>query len=291
MRYVVAYSPDSGGRAALAAARLFSRPTTGLTVCTVVPASWGYPSMAAVDAEYSEFLRAHAAKALDEARELLGEDVDAEYLAREARSPAEGILELVTELDARLVILGSARGGPLGRFTIGSVTSGLLHAAHVPAVLAPRGYRPARDVRLERITCAYVGPGLSEATLAAATELALRHRVPLRLVTGVVRDRQMYPSLVGYDSERLVEQQWRTDAEHALRRALADLPQDVDGSCELIEGSRWEDALDALHWANGEVLVIGSSRIGMGRIVLGSNATKIARHSPVPTVVVPAHVD
>jgi len=142
-------------------------------------------------------------------------------------------------------------------------------------------------VRLERITCGYIGPGHSEATVAAATELALRHAVPLRLVTGVIRDRQMYPSLVGYDAERLVEQQWRSDAEHALRQARAELPEGLESTYELVEGARWDDALDALHWEDGEVLVIGSSRLGVGRIFLGTNASKIARNAPVPTVVVP----
>ena len=38
----------------------------------------------------------------------------------------------------------------------------------------------------------------------------------------------------------------------------------------------------------GEVLVVGSSRLGpVARVFLGSNSTKIVRSSPVPVVVVP----
>ncbi|WP_232668096.1 universal stress protein [Pseudonocardia sp. TRM90224] len=287
MKYVVAYSRDSGGRSALAVARLFAGGKTSLCVCTITPATWGYPSMAAVDVEYAEFLSSHAAAALEEARAFLGEDVDAEFLARSARTPAAGALELVAELDAGLVVIGSARGGPLGRFAFGSVTSSLLHTSPVPVALAPRGYRPARQVRLQRITCGYVGPGASDSTVAAALELALRHEVPLRLVTGLVRDRQMYPSLVGYESEKLVEQQVRVDAEEALRAAVAELPQAVEPTYQLVAATHWEDALDSLHWADGEVLVVGSSRHGLGRIFMGTNASKIARCAPVPTVVVP----
>jgi nucleotide-binding universal stress UspA family protein len=286
MKYVVAYSPDSGGRAALGVARLFASPKVSLTVCTITPATWGYPSMALVDTEYAEFLGNQANAALDEARRLLGDDVDAEYLARSSRSPTEGVLELVAELDAGMVVLGSAREGPIGRFVMGSVTSSLLHAATVPVALAPRGYRPARSTRLQRITCGYVGPAHSGATLAAATELALRHEVPLRLVTCIVRDLQMYPSLVGYDAESVVRQQWRTDAEAALGRAVADLPEGLKASSEIAEGMSWDNALDALTWEDGEVMVIGSSRLGLGRIFLGTNASKIVRSSPVPTVVV-----
>ena len=39
---------------------------------------------------------------------------------------------------------------------------------------------------------------------------------------------------------------------------------------------------------DGDVLVVGSSAIGpVARVFLGSRATKIVQHSPVPVVVVP----
>jgi nucleotide-binding universal stress UspA family protein len=288
-RYVVAYSSDSGGRSALALGRLFAGSgDVSLVVAMITPETWGYPSVARVDAEYAEFLASHAAQALQEAQQALGDGVEVEFLARAARSPAEGILSLIAETDARLAILGSARGGPIGRFAVGSVTNSLLHAAPVPVALAPRDYAPSRTTSLQRITCAFVPSRHSSATLAAAVQLARRHQAPLRLVTGVVRDRQMYPSLVGWRSEALVEQQWREDATAAQQEALAALPEGVEASAELVDGPRWDDALDALTWADGEVMVVGSSRLGGGsRIFLGTNAIKIVRGSPVPTVVVP----
>jgi nucleotide-binding universal stress UspA family protein len=288
MKYLVAYSADSGGRAALALGRLLG--TTGdarLVVCTITPATWGYPSAARVDAEYAEFLAGHAAKALDEARQFLGDDVDAEYVSRAARSPTDGVLELVEELPAGLVVLGSGHGGPLGRFTVGSVTNKMLHGSPVPVALAPRGHRPSRRARLQRVSCGFVDPEYSAAALATAVEMAQRHQVPLRLVTGLVRDRQMYPSLVGYHSERLVDEQWKADAAQAQQAALAGLPAGVDASAEIVDGTSWEDALDAVHWEEGEILVIGSGRMGLGRIFLGSNASKIIRSAPVPTMVAP----
>jgi len=108
--------------------------------------------------------------------------VDAVYITRAARSPAEGLLELVAELDAGMMVLGSARGGPPGRFTLGSVSSCLVHAAKVPAVLAPLGYQPEREVRLQQITYGYDGPRPSHPPLDTATELALRHGVTLPML-------------------------------------------------------------------------------------------------------------
>ena len=53
-------------------------------------------------------------------------------------------------------------------------------------------------------------------------------------------------------------------------------------------GRNWDEALEDVDWAPGDVLVVGSSAIGpLARVFLGSRASKIVRHSPVPVVVVP----
>ena len=53
-------------------------------------------------------------------------------------------------------------------------------------------------------------------------------------------------------------------------------------------GQSWDEALEDVDWQDGDVLVVGSSSIGpVARVFLGSRASKIVRHSPVPVVVVP----
>ena len=53
-------------------------------------------------------------------------------------------------------------------------------------------------------------------------------------------------------------------------------------------GESWEEALEDVEWEDGEVLVVGSSSIGpLARVFLGSRASQIVRHSPVPVIVVP----
>ncbi len=60
----------------------------------------------------------------------------------------------------------------------------------------------------------------------------------------------------------------------------------------MVSGRDWEDALDSLPWEEGELLVVGSSRLGpVARVFLGSNSTKIMRGSPVPVLVVPRGAD
>ena len=53
-------------------------------------------------------------------------------------------------------------------------------------------------------------------------------------------------------------------------------------------GSSWAEAIDDIGWNEGDVLVVGSSERGpVAQVFLGSRATKIVRHSPAPTFVVP----
>ncbi len=289
MRYLVGLSADRGGQDALALGRMLAQ--TGdvtLTVCMVLPEVWGHPSLARVDAEYAAFLKQYAENAISEARELLGDSVQAEYVTSSARSATEGFIDIARERDAALVVLGSARHGPIGRFTVGSVTNEMLHSSPVPVVLTPRGLRPSTNTRLERVTCAFAGTTRSQTAFDAALQLSRRHGVPLRLATLVVRDRQMYPSQVGYDAERLVIEQWRAQALEAQQDALATIPGDVEVESGVFSGRDWDEALDSLPWEDGEVLVVGSSRLGpVARVFLGSNSTKIIRSSPVPVLVIP----
>jgi nucleotide-binding universal stress UspA family protein len=290
MRYLVALTP-LGGRDALSLGKMLARTgDVDLTVCVVVPQAWDYPSPARVDAEYAAFLNRYAEDAMAEAREFLDDTVRAEYTSTSASSATEGLIATATESGAALVALGSARHGPLGRFTVGGIANEMLHASPVPVALAPRGYRPSPGARMSRLTCAFSGSTQSRSAFDAAVQLRARHGVPLRLATFVVRDRQMYPSQVGYDAERLVAEQWREQAREAQEQALATLPDAVEAT--IVDGRDWEDALDALPWEEGEMLVVGSSRLGpVARVFLGSNSTKIVRSSPVPVVVIPSRAD
>lgn len=293
MNYLVALTA-LGGRDALSLGRMLARAgDVTLTVCVVVPQTWDYPSPARVDAEYAAFLKQYAEDAIAEAREFLGDEVRAEYDSTSASSASEGLISTATEKGAALIAFGSARYGPLGRITVGGIANEMLHVSPVPVALAPRGYRLPSETRLRRVTCAFSGSMQSRSAFNAALQLSSRHGVPLRLTTFVVRDRQMYPSQVGYDAERLVAEQWRAQALEAQEKALATLPDNVtEVEAGIVEGRDWEDALDSLPWEEGEVLVLGSSRLGpVARVFLGSNSTKIMRSSPVPVVVIPRGAD
>ena len=59
---------------------------------------------------------------------------------------------------------------------------------------------------------------------------------------------------------------------------------------DVAEGRSIEAAIDKLTWDDGEIVLIGSSRLARSRsIFLGTTANKMLRSLPVPMVVVPRY--
>ena len=55
-------------------------------------------------------------------------------------------------------------------------------------------------------------------------------------------------------------------------------------------GNDWRDAVDGIAWESGDLLLLGSGAAGpMAQVFLGSAASKILRHAPVPVMIVPRH--
>lgn len=287
---LVGYTPDHSGQEALHLGRvLTATPGTQLIVCTVTPEAWSLPTLGPVDQEYSNFLSQYAQTTLDKARAQLADLPNVQYEAHHASSPTIGLSEAAELHGADLIVIGSSHQGSAGRLTLGSLGSELLHTAALPVAMAPRDYRPPRGTRLPRLTCAYSGQEAASGTVLAALGLANALGVPLRLVSFAVRDRQMFPSLVGYHSEDVIINAWREQAQASFDRLHDQLSGNNPPVETLIsEGNTWHDALDNLDWEPGEVLALGSSRMGvLARVFLGSNASKIMRASPVPVIVLP----
>ena len=81
----------------------------------------------------------------------------------------------------------------------------------------------------------------------------------------------------------------RGAAQEALKavRELRSVPHDLETVIGV--GSSWAEAIEDIEWDEGDVLVVGSIALGpVARVFLGSRATKIVRHSPVPVVVLPS---
>lgn len=289
MKCLVGFAGDAASGQALHTAGLLAGADP-LVVCTVTPAGWGHPSMARVDAEYEGFLQAHAAQLLQAARAQAGAQ-PARFIHRPAVSVAQGLLDAAADEGAELLVIGRGREAAIAGLS-SDVTDALLHCAPLPVALpaAPAGV-PGGDARLSRISVAFAGDARSGSTVRRAAAMAAAHGLPLRIVTLVVRNRQMYPSTVGCHAENEVADQWREQAAAAQQAVREALMQEVPGTtvrCALGDGPSWYDALLSLGWLEGEVLVLGSSPLSMiERVFVGSNARRILRDAPVPVIVLP----
>ena len=53
-------------------------------------------------------------------------------------------------------------------------------------------------------------------------------------------------------------------------------------------GTEWRDAVDDIAWEPGDMLLLGSGAAGpLAQVFLGTAASKILRHAPVPVMIVP----
>ncbi len=292
MTVVVGYLAGKSGTAplnlAVGAARTLR---TSLTVATIVPKPWTFPSPARVDAEYAAWADQLAADSAREAqRDLapMAESLEISYHSHAHRSVSGGLTEVVGELDADLLVLGSASNGALGQVVVGSTADRLLHSSPVPVAIAPRGYRSPRGGRLTRITCGYPGTPGSVEVVRSIAALAHRLEVPLRVITFAVRGRTMYPPEVGLHAEDSILAAWESQAAEMLAALRTDGVVDDAVDLQVVSGNDWGQAIDDAEWQDGEILALGTSPRGeIAHVFLGSRGTKIMRVSPVPVLVLP----
>lgn len=291
---LVGYGPEDRGRGALALARLLAcsagRP---LVVACVISDRWGAVGPArAVDRDYQDYLLGLAQESLAHARQAMaGAPVEVRFEVVTARSAPAGLTHTVEETGAQLLVAGSSADGPWGHIALGSTTDRMLHSSAVPVVLAPRGQRYSSDATVGRVTVAVDGSPASQAVLSRGAQLSTDLGASLRVVSFAVRTATMYPPEIGLHAEDRVVAVWREQAEEMIRAAVARLGPELTCDAQLLvsEGRSWAQALERPGWEGGELLVIGSSSSEprLSRVFLGSTASRIIRHSPVPVVVVP----
>jgi nucleotide-binding universal stress UspA family protein len=292
MTVVVGYLAGKSGTAPLQLAVGAARTLhTSLTVATIVPKPWTTPSPARIDAEYAAWADQLAADSAKEAQRYLATlspGVEVAYHSHAHRSVSGGLVDVVEELEAELLVLGSSANGQLGQVVVGSTADRLLHSAPVPVAIAPRGYRAGRTPVLSRITCAYPGTPEAVHVVKRVADLAEQFEVPLRVITFAVRGRTMYPPEVGLHAEDSILAAWETHAREMLAQLRTDGVVGEDALLQVVSGNGWDQALDAADWEDGEVLALGTSPRGdIARVFLGSRGSKIMRHSPVPVLVLP----
>jgi nucleotide-binding universal stress UspA family protein len=131
-----------------------------------------------------------------------------------------------------------------------------------------------------RLTLAVGQRSGADAAIDVAIDAAKRRGVPLRLVSLVELD-------AAGDAGEAVNAA-HIHANTLLSDAAGKLPAGHGVSVIVAHGRTIEEAIDGLEWDDGEILIVGSSRLAQkNRMFLGSTANKVLRALPVPMVVVP----
>jgi nucleotide-binding universal stress UspA family protein len=290
MTIIAGFSSSRQGIAPLNLAAQISRWTGDKVVAAaIVERPWPAKDDPIED-EYLRYVTSQASQAIDRMVGQLPGDLDIPTVVHQSTSIPTGLTELVEAHDARLVVVGSSSSGLLGRVTLGSVTERLVHTAAVPVAIAPRGY-PLGPEPIRRLTAAYGGEADINGLIAAAAELAKQWPVQLRIVSFTVRPVAVFSGKIERSAEDLVIQQW-------ARRTMDDIVKQLNNvranisvpDVEVVVGSGhdWREAVESVSWEAGDMLLLGSGAAGQAaQVFLGSAASKILRHAPVPVMIVP----
>jgi len=284
MKLVVGYLATPGGADAMAlGARLARTLGAEVETCIIMPPDRTLVRTSTED--YEAKLTEQADKWLGEARALVPDDVTAHSHVAFDDSFTDGLIREAARLEADLIVVGGSGGGLAGSYSLGSVVNELLHSAPVPVVVTPRGTRDSKIDKVREVTCAIGERQGADLLLEKAVRFSQAAGTPLRLVSLVALD-PMFGSLRGDDDA--VHEGAMTHAQQVLDAAKSSLPEGFPVTATAVEGSTVEEAVNKLEWQDGDLIVVGSSRLcAPRRLFLGSTAAKMLRVLDVPMMVVP----
>jgi nucleotide-binding universal stress UspA family protein len=285
MKLVVAYLATPGGADAMAlGARLARTLDAEIEACIVLPADRALPTLTGAR-DYEAKLGEQAEKWLTEALASVPDDLTAHGHVSFDDSFADGLIRETARLEADLIVVGGSGGGLAGSYSLGSVVNELLHSAPVPVVVAPRGARDSKIDRVREVTCAIGQRQGADLLLEKAVRFSKAAGTPLRLVSLVALD-PVFGQLRG--DQEAVRERAMAHAQQVLETAKSSLPEGFPVASTIVEGETVEEAVRKLQWHDGDLIMVGSSRLSAPRrLFLGSTAAKMLRVLDVPMMVVP----
>jgi nucleotide-binding universal stress UspA family protein len=227
---------------------------------------------------------------LDEAEQQLSDFIPWSAVTAPATSPAHGLIELATTKNARMIVLGSSRHGPLGRVLAGSTARRVAHGAPCAVAIAPHDWRTQPpDVPLTFGVAVGDSPEALDA-LGLAAGFADLGQAPLKLFTVVHIAGPAHPM---YAATGTSYEQWRRerldDGRRTAREAIAAVAPAVTPQIVVLEGDPVECLERVSH--DLDVLVVGSRRFGPLRsALLGSVTSPLIERAACPVVIVPRGV-
>lgn len=285
MRLVVGYLATPGGADALAlGVRLARTLDADLDVCLALPSDRMLPAMVPTG-ERDDLVTGQAKQWLGEALETVPPDVRVRSHVLFTESAADGLISEAGRLGADALVVGGSGGGLAASYSLGSVVNQLLHSAPMPVAVAPRGLRESPVDRVREVTCALGRREGADLLLEHAVRFSSAAGTPLRLVSLVALD-PTFGVLRG-DNDA-VRNRALEHAAQTLDAAKSALPPGFPVTSTVVDGRGVEDAVGKLEWLDGDLIMVGSSRLSAPRrLFLGSTAAKMLRVLHVPMVVVP----
>jgi len=285
---VVGFDDSGPARDALALAALLASETAEIVV--VCAYRGGELSARVTPPEYGASGRDDARARLAVAEERLGGRPRVRLVAQAARSAAAALHEVAEETGAQLIVVGSSHRGALRRILPGTTAAQVLSAAPCAVAVAPVGLAERAPRRIESVGAGFDGGAEAIGALRVAAGLALEHRAVLRLfaiVEPVERTfgwagEWVYPDYVA-DSVATMREE--------LAAARAELPQPPPRVTEdVLEGDPVTELVRVSEQL--DLLVLGSRGYGpIGRLVLGSVATRVATAAACPLLLCPRRAE
>ena len=269
-RVIVGVDGDSGGRDAIAVARLLVAADGRLALAHVHELT---PVRGASGA-YGSAESAESMRLLEAERAAAG--VDADLLTVTASSVGRGLHYLAEAQQADLLSVGSSTRSFVGRVLVGDLSRAALVGAPCAVAVAPLGYADGGSA-IARVGVGYDGSPESERALAFARGLAAHLGAALTALTVVEPAR--YTSVVRGLARGEASAHELEDATREL-----DALDGVEG--EVASGLAGEEL--ALFSARVDLLVVGSRGYGPIRsLMLGGTAVHLASNARCPLLVLP----
>jgi nucleotide-binding universal stress UspA family protein len=200
-------------------------------------------------------------------------------------SPARAMHESVTAHDGRILVIGSAHGGPVARMRSGQTVERMLRGTRCPVAIAPPGYQ-APSEGLRRIGVAFIDTPDGREALDGAAALAAGAGAALEVLTVVEwfdATGMVEPSadLIEHECEQAMEL-----AELAAHRALERVRDLAPARAIVRAGATVPHLLESTPQL--DLLVCGSRGYGPIRAaLLGSVSHALRYHARCPLLVVP----
>jgi nucleotide-binding universal stress UspA family protein len=199
-RVVIGYDGSEASEDAVAFGLTWCRSTGDVPIVATVYPEESALGVGRVDVEWASYVREQAQIIQDNARATVGDA--ALYRNVASTSAAHGLADLAEDVEAVLVIVGTAQETGLTRALLGSSTERLLHGATVPVTVVPPGWRKSAPDQISRIGVAYIDTREAREALRMAVRVALRIPAQLTLYTVLGQSSERYSYLVGRTAEQ-----------------------------------------------------------------------------------------